>query len=125
MGYAGRDLFESMLNYGLVVNHHSYRRRRRRRLVRSRARPRSSRGGRERNHLAAGVRYIAVIDTVAYKMCCILILVYLEYPPPVIPQLNGRLILAIVRERCLICGGQKNCVVRLHGGHATSRGARI
>ena len=23
MGYAGRDLFESMVNYGLVVNHHS------------------------------------------------------------------------------------------------------
>jgi hypothetical protein len=46
VGYAGRDLFESMLNYGLVVNHHSHRRRRRRRrrLVRSRARPRSSPG---------------------------------------------------------------------------------
>jgi hypothetical protein len=23
MRYTGRDLFESMLNYGLVVNHHS------------------------------------------------------------------------------------------------------
>jgi hypothetical protein len=100
MGYAGRDLFESILNYGLVVNHHSHRRRRRRRSVRNRARPGSSRGGGERNHLAAaGGRYIAVIDMVAYKMCCIPILVYLEYPPPVIPQLNGRLILPIVRER--------------------------
>jgi hypothetical protein len=59
----------------------------------------NSRGGGERNHLAAGGRYIAVIDTVACKMCCIPILVYLEYPPPVIPQLNGRIILAIVRER--------------------------
>jgi hypothetical protein len=99
MGYAGRDLFESILNYGLVVNHHSHRRRRRR-SVRNRARPGSSRGGGERNHLAAaGGRYIAVIDMVAYKMCCIPILVYLEYPPPVIPQLNGRLILPIVRER--------------------------
>ena len=96
MGCAGRDLFESILNYGLVVNHHSHRRRR---SVRSRARPGSSREGGERNHLAAGGRYIAVIDMVAYKMCCIPILVYLEYPPPVIPQLNGRLILPIVRER--------------------------
>jgi hypothetical protein len=86
-----------MLNYGLVVNYHSHRRRRR--SVRSRARPMNSRGGGERNHLAAGGRYIAVIDMVAYKMCCILILVYLEYPPPVIPRLNGRLILPIVRER--------------------------
>jgi hypothetical protein len=111
VGYAGRDLYESMLNYGLV-NHHCHRRRR---LVKSRARPRSSRGGGERNHLAAGVRYIAVIDIVAYKMCCILILVHLEYPPPVIRQLNRRIILAIVRGRCLICGGgQKNCVVRLY-----------
>ena len=86
----------------------------------------NSRGGGERNHLAAEGRYIAVIDMVACKMCCIPILVYLEYPPPVIPRLNDRLILPIVRERCLICGGgQKNCVARLHGGHATSRGARI
>jgi hypothetical protein len=88
-------------------------------LVRSRARPGSSRGG-ERNHLAAGGQYIAIIDMVAYKMCCIPILVYLEYPPPAIRQLNRRIILAIVRdsivrERYLICGGgQKNCVVRLY-----------
>ena len=99
-GYTGRDLFESMLNYGLVVNHHFYRRRRSRRLVRSRARPGSSRGG-ERNHLTAGGRYIAIIDMVAYKMYCIPILVYLKYPPLAIRQLNRRIILAIVRERVL------------------------
>jgi hypothetical protein len=40
-------------------------------------------------------------------------------PDPTIRQLNRRIILAIVRdsvvrERCLICGGQKNCVVCLY-----------
>jgi hypothetical protein len=96
--YAGRDFFESMLNYYGLVNHHSHRRRRRRRSVRSRARLESIRGGREIIWRQGG-RYIAVIDMVAYKMCCILILVHLEYPPPVIRQLNRRIILAIVRER--------------------------
>jgi hypothetical protein len=95
VGYAGRDLFESMLNYGLVVNHHSYRRR----PVRSRARPESSRGGGREKSSGGGGRYIAVIDMVAYKMCCILILVHLEYPPPVMRQLHRRIILAIVRKR--------------------------
>jgi hypothetical protein len=52
-GYARRDLFESMLNHGLV--NHSFRKRRRRRSVRRRARAPPRRG--ERNHLAAGRRY--------------------------------------------------------------------
>jgi hypothetical protein len=79
VGYARRDLFESMLNYGLV--NHSFRKRRRRRSVRRRARAPPRRG--ERNHLAAG-RRTAVIDMVPYKLYAT-ILIYLEYPPHIEP----------------------------------------
>jgi hypothetical protein len=44
VGYAGRDLFEATLNYGLVKNHSFGRRRRRSRSVRGRAPRRNSRG---------------------------------------------------------------------------------
>jgi hypothetical protein len=80
-GYARRDLFESMLNHGLV--NHSFRKRRRRRSVRRRARAPPRRG--ERNHLVVGRRSsgywygrIQLYTT---------ILIHLEYPPPIEPSL--------------------------------------
>ena len=49
-------------------------------------------------------------------------------PDPAIRQLNGRIILAIVREREVFdmwWWSEELCSTLIHGGHATSRGARI